>query len=361
MLPWSHALLLTTLAALSGLLAVRWTQLDSEAPARVDHPLWLLGPTFVTLVGAAGVSLALYLRPAGVAGLAMVYEDNLLPAALCVVLVAGLTATASAGRSARICATLALSALIAAVVIRLDARLLHFVTDSNDAAIRGWFIDRLIPVWPWRAHLLKASGGVLTLAAALAMLRQSRPIGGILLASVVAAVAMTGVALSAEWAEVVDPDTRSRLAQTRMPIIEAPGPLARPSGADLTVSAPGTHLTSLALAPPLRILVALPGTETLPESLRWTGWREVAIDSPDDPDAIRLFGAAGQVWLSQEGESIACGSLSDAPDCLAAQAITGSVTIQPDTDWTLGDLAALCVAVGGDCALSGKLEQAVLF
>ncbi|MDG1484209.1 MAG: hypothetical protein P8R54_31750 [Myxococcota bacterium] len=360
MLPWSHALLLTTLAALGGVIAAWWTQQDRADDLDGDHPLWLLAPTMTTLVGAAGVSLALHLRPAGAAGLSMVYADNLLPATLCIALVAGLTATAATGWTSRICFLLTLSALLAAVVTRLDARILHFVIDSNNAAVRGWFIERLIPVWPWRIHLLQAAGGALLIAALPPLLRR-RPLGGFLLTSVVVAVALTAAGLSAGWAEVVDPDARARLAHARVPIIEAPGPLARPSGADLTISESGAHLSALTLIPPLRILVALPGTETLPESLRWTGWREIAIDSPDDPDAIRLFGAAGQVWLSREGDSVACGSLSDAPRRLSAQAITGSVTIQPDTDWTLGDLAALCVSVGGDCALSGERGQPALF
>jgi hypothetical protein len=356
MLPWSHALLLITLASLGGTIAARWAQLDGERP-RLDHPLWLLGPTLVTLVGAAGVSLALHLRPAGVAGLLMVYTDNLLPAMLCTALVAAITACAAAGRSARACVALALAALLAAAVIRLDARVLQFVTDSNNADLRGWFIARLNPVWPFRAHLLEAAGGLLALATVLALLPRRR-MSALLLASVLLAVGMTAQGLATGWAEVVDPDARERLAVARVPVLEAPGPLARASGADLTVSEPGAHLSALALTPPLRILVALPGTETLPEALRWTGWREVSIDSPDDPDAIRLFGAAGQVWLRWEGESVACGGLSEAPACLAAQGITGSVTIQPDTDWTLGDLAALCVSVGGDCALSPSLQPA---
>jgi hypothetical protein len=360
MLPWSHALLLTTLAALGGVLAAWWVQQDSVDTQNGDDPLWLLAPTLTTLVGAAGVSLALHLRPAGAAGLSMVYADNLLPATLSIALVAGLTALVAAGWTARICFLLSLSALLAAVVIRLDARVLHFVIDGNNAAVRGWFIERLIPVWPWRVYLLQAAGGALSLAAILSLLRR-RSLGGFLIVAVVIAVALIASGLSVGWAEMVDPDLRARLAHARVPIIEAPGPLAHSSGADLTISESGAHLSALTLRPPLRILVALPGTETLPESLRWTGWREVAIDSPDDPDAIRLFGAAGQVWLSREGDSVACGSLSDAPRCLAAQAISGSVTIHPDRDWTLGDLAALCVSVGGDCALSGERGQPTLF
>ena len=58
MLPWSHALLLVTLSALGGQLAVRWSQLDSPQSARTDHVLWLLGPILVLLVGVAGVSWA---------------------------------------------------------------------------------------------------------------------------------------------------------------------------------------------------------------------------------------------------------------------------------------------------------------
>jgi len=360
MLPWSHALLPTTLAALGGVIAAWWIQQDSEGTRSGDHPLWLLAPTLTTLIGAAGVSLALFLRPAGAVGLSMVYADSLLPATLCIALVAGSTALAATGETSRICFLLALSALLAAVVVRLDARLLHFVVDSNNAAVRGWFIERLIPVWPWRVRLLQAAVGSLSLASILSLLRR-RALGRFLLASVVVAAALTAVGLSAGWAEVVDPDARARLAHARVPVIEAPGPLARPSGADLTVSDSGAHLSALTLRPPLRILVALPGTETLPESLRWTGWREVAIASPDEPGAIRLFGAAGQVWLSHAGDAVACGSLAAAPRCLAAQDITGSVTIQPDTDWTLGDLAALCVSVGGDCALSEERVQPALF
>ena len=89
MLPWSHALLLSLLVALGGALAVRWAQLDSPQPDRRAHPRWILGPLLVALVGAAGVGWALHLRPAGVDGLRMVYEHNLLPAALAVALVSG--------------------------------------------------------------------------------------------------------------------------------------------------------------------------------------------------------------------------------------------------------------------------------
>jgi len=188
-------------------------------------------------------------------------------------------------------------------------------------------------------------------------------VGRLLMVAVAVAAAMTTHGLATGWAEVVDPDDRARLAQARIPVLEAPGPLARSSGKDLHIGEPGARLSALSLTPPLRILVALPGTETLPESLRWTGWREVAIapDRPDAPDAIRLFGAAGQVWLSAAGESVSCGALSEATGCLAARNITGSVTIQPDADWTLGDLAALCVSVGGDCALRASLSQPALF
>ena len=113
----------------------------------------------------------------------------------------------------------------------------------------------------------------------------------------------------------------------------------------------------LALSPPLRILVALPGTETLPDDLRWTGWREVAILAPDEPGNVAVFGAAGQVWLSVEGASESMGTLSEAPTRLAEAGVSGSVSIRPDTDWTLGDLAALCVSVGGDCALVPQRGQ----
>jgi hypothetical protein len=143
-----------------------------------------------------------------------------------------------------------------------------------------------------------------------------------------------------------------------MPVLEAPGPLARPAQAGLTIDEPGAPLSSLALSPPLRILVALPGTETLPEALRWTGWREVTIAASGAPDAIHMFGAAGQVWIGLAGGPKAYGSLSQAPARLTTLGITGSVTIQPDIDWTLGDLAALCVSVGGDCALRAKRTQA---
>ena len=71
-----------------------------------------------------------------------------------------------------------------------------------------------------------------------------------------------------------------------------------------------------------------------------------------------MFGGAGQVWITLESEPQALGALSHAPARLSALSLTGSVTIQPDIDWTLGDLAALCVSVGGGCALSLKQAQA---
>ena len=358
MLSWSHALLLSLLVALGAALAVRWAQLDSERPARISHPYWLLGPILVVLVGAAGVGWSIHLRPAGVDGLRMVYEHSLLPATLAVALAAAVTVAATTGRSAWACAALMLSALAAAAVIRLDTRVLHFVTDSNNAAVRDWFIDRLIPVWPWRSALLKLSGCALSVSLILAVLQRPSGLSRVLAGAVLAAVVLTGNALSSGWGAVVDPDTRAALAKRRMPVLEAPGPLARPAQAGMTIDEPGVQLSSLALTPPLRILVALPGTETLPETLRWIGWREVAIGASDVPKTIHLFGAAGQVWLILEGESQALGALSHAPARLSALGITGSATIQPDVDWTLGDLAALCVSVGGDCALSQSRTQA---
>lgn len=351
--------------AVSGAL---WWAASLREARDAESARWLLAP-LLTLLGLVLLSLGMGMgiidrEGADAAGLRALYDGWLVPGTLGVAAVSGVSAVLAAGKARRGGLALLAAALLATVALRLDARALELLTRLEEGpAVRAWFAERLALTWPLRTPLVALSIA-LAVGGTAASLPRTRALGGGLAVALLLAVG--GMGLSAGWARLHRPAWQALppALLSRMPVLEVPPHLSSLplplSAGGLLVAPSGTRLEVLdpaCLAEAQAIAVALPGTERLPPSLRWIGWRAVPLHAKAAAAGDMLVGLAGQVWLQRGPSLSSLGSLAQAPARLAALNREGeAVGVTPDQDWTVGDLAALCAAGGCTIAAAPPLR-----
>lgn len=329
-------------------LSLAWVS-HVHADRTPDSPRWLGG---IAIVAAALGALLCWdaTHAADVALLEQAYTHHFVPGLLTLAASAALPAVMATGQSARVSRFLVGALLCAAAGVRLDARVLQLAL-ADDPASRAWFAERLVATWAHRPTIDQLAA-LVGLTAVFSLPLRGRALG---VAGALGGLGLlTAVELDAAWGRLRSPAVVAALGARPLPVVEARGTPATTAAAlsagHVLAEEPGQRLRHVELDGVSGVLVSLPGTERLPPSLRWTGWRVVPLDRPVAVGQPLVFGSAGQVWMQTPAEIRALGTLAQAPDRLGIG--RGPLMVQPGPDWQVGDLAALCASADAGCQLA---------